>query len=257
MKQLKILILMSYYQRPILVRKALASVLKAHELHQNWELAFGDDGSKIPGRPIVEEMLKDHLSKVSFVQSDMTFEDKIQQGLILGKLANAAIRSTDADLALILCDDDVLVPDYMKNLSEFFVNNPDVLYCHSKLFIYNPLQNSDWNPDSKYNKWADQQVCPVNNLDASQVAWRLSCCKVHGAWFAESTKAVEGKPWIKDTDKSFFENLYAKCGPSHPTGFFGQCKGIHDHQLLWHKNSFKDSLLEYNKTCNELGGVKF
>lgn len=257
MKQLKILILMSYYQRPILVRRALNSILVANELHQNWELGFGDDGSAVPGRPIVEDVLRDHFAQVSFAQTDMTFEDKIQQGLLLGKMANQAMRESNADIAFILCDDDLIVPDYLKNLSDFFVNNPDVPYCHSKLFIYNPIQNSERTADNKYNKWADQKVCPVNNLDASQVAWRLDCSKSHGAWFEESTKAVEGKPWVMDTDKGFFKNLYAKCGESHPTGFFGQCKGIHDYQLLWHKNSFKDSLLEYNRMCNKLAGVEF
>lgn len=257
MNQLKILILMSYYQRPILVRKALNSLLVANNLHQNWVLAFGDDGSKIPGRPIVEDVLTAHIGQVTFVQSNMTFEDKIKQGLILGQLANEAMQNSDADIAFILCDDDVIVPDYLKNLSDFFINNPQVLYCHSKLFIYNPINDSDKTPDSKYNKWAEQHVNPVNRLDASQVAWRLDCCKKYGAWFQSSTKAVEGKPWVMDTDKSFFENLYAKCGESCPTGFFGQCKGIHDYQLLWHKNSFQDSLLEYNKMCNELGGTKF
>ena len=259
-KSLKILILMSYFNRPLLVRNALNSILKANEHHSNWHLAFGDDGSKIPGRPIVENILHEHLDKVTFVRNNMTFEEKIKEGIVLGKMANEAIAESDADVAFILCDDDELVPMYLKRLSNFFLNHPRILYCYSKVFMYNPLvqKSSDVKRIAvgKFNQPKDP-INPVNQVDASQVAWRLSCCKEHGAWFRESTKEVTGKPWTRDTDKGFFQNLYDKCGMCHPTGFAGQFKGIHDHQLLWHKNATTESLWAYDQMCQDLGGVEF
>lgn len=256
---MKILILCSYFQRPKLVRNAISSILAANQHHQDWELAFGDDGSKIPGRPIVEEILKDHLDKVTFVQSGMTLEDKLKNGLMLGKMANDAIANSSADVAFILCDDDELHPEYLKNISVFFESNPNILYAYSKIHLYNPLfQNSFMvnNLNHKYNQWVDP-INPCCKVDASQVSWRLSCCKDMGAWFEDSTKFVKGKPWTKDTDRSFFENLYEKCGDCYPTNIICQYKGVHDHQLLWHKNSGIDQLREYNKTCQELGGIEF
>lgn len=258
-ESLKILILMSYYNRPILVKNALKSILKANEHHSNWCLAFGDDGSEKPGRPIVEDILKDHLNKVTFVHSGMKFEDKIKQGLILGKMANKVMKESNADVALILCDDDELVPDYLKNLSEFFLQR-DALYCFSKLYLYNPLfQKSNEVELNSINKWSNfnEPINPVNHLDASQVAWRLDCCKERGAWFKESTLSVPGKPWTQDTDKSFFENLYDRCGLCQPTGFVGQFKGVHDYQFLWHKNVPPASLWAYDSMCRELGGIEF
>jgi len=256
---MKTQILMSYYQRPILVRNALNSILKANEYHQDWELAFGDDASEIPGRPIVEEILKDHLDKVVFVRNEMAFEDKIKQGLILGKMANKAMRESDADVALILCDDDELHPRYLKRLSRFFDNNPEVLHCYSKIHLYNPFfQKVDAvnNLSHKYNRWK-KPINPVGKVDATQVAWRLDCCKKHGAWFKDSTRGGLGKPWVNDTDKSLFQNLFAKCGKCHPTGFVGQYKGVHDYQLLWHKDVPPAQLWAYDKICKELGGTKF
>lgn len=256
---LKILILMSYYQRPILVKNALHSILKANEHYQYWELAFGDDGSEIPGRPIVEDILKDHLDKVKFVHSGMNFEDKIKRGLILGKLANEAIAESDADVALILCDDDELVPTHLKELAGFFSGHPNILYCYSKIHIYNPFFQKSENVNNvtgKFNKW-DTKINPVGKVDATQVAWRLDCCKKYGAWFRDSTKAVQGKPWTKDTDKSFFENLYNKCGECHPSDLVAQYKGVHDYQLLWHKNVPPAQLWAYDKMYKELGGVEF
>jgi hypothetical protein len=256
---MKIHILMSFFNRPLLVRNALKSILHADEYHADWRLTFGDDGSKTPGKPIVEEILKDHLHKVTFVHTGMTFQDKIEKGLTLGAHCNEAIKNSDADVGIMFCDDDELHPLYLKNLSEYFIKNPNVLYCHSLLCLFNPLvqeSSSLNNLQNKYNDWTGP-ISPANKVDASQVAWRLDCCKKHGAWFADSTKCVSGKPWTKDTDKSFFENLYEKCGPCHPTGFVSQYKGVHDYQLLWHKNVGVEGLRAYDRMTRELGGVKF
>jgi uncharacterized CHY-type Zn-finger protein len=256
---MKILILMSYYQRPILVRNALQSILKANEHHSDWELVFGDDGSEIPGKPIVEEVLKDHLHKVQCIHTQMSLEDKLNFGLTVGKHANEAIRSSSAEIGIMLCDDDELHPMYLKNLSNFFIANPDTLYAYSKVHIYNPLlQKSEdiSGLNCTYNQWRDP-INPAGKVDASQVAWRLDCCKKYEAWFSETTKLTEHMPWIKDTDRSFFENLYSKCGLCTPTGFVGQYKGIHDYQLLWHKKACADDLRSYNKMIQQLAGVKF
>jgi hypothetical protein len=256
---MKILILQSYFNKPKLVKNALMSVLAANEYHQDWELVHGDDGSLIPGKPIVEEVLKEHLHKVKFVHSGMSLDDKLNHGLVLGKMANEAIKQSDADIGIMLCDDDELHPEYLKNLSDFFEFNPKVLYAYSKIHIYNPIvqsSNGINNLSHKYNQWCDP-INPIGKVDASQVSWRLDCCKALGAWFQESTKFVKDKPWTKDTDKGFFEILYEKCGECHPTGIVGQYKGIHDYQLLWYKNAGVDQLMRYEQMCRELGGIKF
>lgn len=250
---------MSYYNRPLLVKNSLNSILRCSNYHQNWNLFFGDDGSTVSGKPIVEEILKNHLDKVTFANSHFTLKDKLKEGLVLGKYANQAIRESDADVAIILCDDDELYPSYLADLNIFFTNNPEILYCYSKVCVFNPLIQKSQEAvgtNNKYNQWSGL-INPVGKVDASQVAWRTKCCKEYGAWFADSTKLIKNKPWIKDTDRSFFENLFEKCGPCHPTNFFSQFKGIHDYQLLWHKNATEESLISYNETCCKLAGEKF
>jgi hypothetical protein len=259
MNSLRVLILLGYYNRPILVRNALKSILKAHEHHDNWELAFGDDGSDVPGKPIVEEILKDHLDKVRFYHSGLRFEDKIENGLILGMMANRAIRESKADIGILLCDDDELVPTYLRGLSDYFLANPKVMYCYSKIHLYNPFFNVSEQVDNvtgRYNKF-DGPINPVNKVDATQVAWRLACQKEHDAWLVDTTKFVDGMPWSKDTDKSFFEVLYKKFGEAQFSGLVGQYKGIHDYQLLWHKDVPAAHLWAYDKMCKELGGKVF
>jgi glycosyltransferase involved in cell wall biosynthesis len=256
---MKIMIMCSYYNRPILVRRTLESVLRADAHHHDWEFVFGDDGSKIPGEPIVRDVLRDHIHKVRFVKNDMTFDAKVSKGIILGALANREMRNSDADIAIMLCDDDELHPEYLRNLSEYFAKNTEILYCYSKIHLFNPLltrTDSVNNLNNKYNEWSGP-IEPANRVDATQVAWRLDCCKKYDAWFADSTLSVPGKPWVKDTDKSFFENLFEKCGPCHPTGFVAQYKGVHDYQLLWHKNAGDDGLRAYDDKVKELAGVIF
>lgn len=256
---MKILIMSSYYERPKLVRNMLASIVRADHHHKDWELVFGDDGSSIPGRPIVEEVLRDYMDRVRFVHTGMTLDDKIREGISLGRFANEEIKSSDSGAGVMLCDDDELHPHYLKNLSDYFESHPDVLYCYSKIKIFNPLCQKTGDAlglDNKYNRW-DTPINPVGKVDASQVAWRLDCNKVCGARFADSTSCVPGKPWVKDTDKGFFESLHEKCGPCHPTGFVAQYKGVHDYQLLWHKNTGEDGLRAYDAEIKQYAGVLF
>ena len=250
---------MSYFNRPILLRKAVESIVEANQFHPDWHLAFADDGSKIPGRPIAEEVLGSLVSKVDFVQTNMTFDDKIEKGLVLGKLANEAILDSDADIGIMLCDDDRLYPDYLKKLSDFFEASPFVHYCYSKVLVANPLKGYDMRTgwvEHRYNG-NTEPINPVGKVDASQVAWRLDCCKKHGAWFADSTLEVPGKPWVRDTDKAFFQNLYNHCGLCYPTDFYAQYKGVHDYQLLWHKDAGDAFLRWYNDLLIENAGVLF
>lgn len=254
---MKILILMSYFNRPKLVRNALSSIIKAGELHSDWELVFGDDGSDIPGEPIVKEVMQNCIEKVKIINTKMSFVDKINKGLMLGKYCNEVISNSDSDIGIMFSDDDEIHPDYFKKLNDYFLQNKDILYCFSKIHLFNPLIQKSHdvkNLDNKYNK-SSVPIVPMNQVDASQVAWRLDCCKKHGAWFANSTNFDVKKPLIKDTDKSFFEKLYEKCGLCHPTFFVSQYKGIHDYQLLWHKNADEHELKKYYELVKSQAGV--
>jgi len=257
--QKKILILMTYFNRPKLVVNALNSIVKNNELHQNWELVFGDDNSKIPGEPIVREVLAEHLDKVTFIRGEATLDEKLNNGITIGVYANKLLKETDADYAITLCDDDELYSNYLFNLNNFFNKNADVWHCYSDVIIYNPLlQKSEdvIGGGGKYNKYRE----PINGagkIDASQVAWRIICNKVKEAWYMESTLNNSKHPWASNLDQHFFNELYEKCGPCVYTGFISQYKGIHDYQLLWFKDVNEAGLRKYVSTVEEYGGEKF
>lgn len=252
----KILILSSYFNRPILVRNALASIRKADQFHQDWELMLLDDNSPHPVRDIVKEEMKDYLPRISVANSGMSFDDKINKGLILGEYINFAIRQSNADIAITLTDDDELFPTYLRDISGFFEQYPDVMYCYSKISLFNPNKERSLCLTGKYNVH-EGPINPVNKVDGSQVAWRTACSKEHNVWLPQSTLFVQDMPWAKDTDKGWFERLYEKFGPAMPTGFVSQYKSIHDWQLLWHKKTDADGLKEYYNHIVRQGGIDF
>lgn len=236
---------MPYYNRPKMLRNCLQSVLKANEHHTNWHLAFGDDGSSVPGKPIVEEILKDHLDKIYFFESGVTLEEKLINGLKMGSYANMAIRDHEhkSQIGIILCDDDLLHPLYLKNLNDFFEQKKDIPYCYSKIELFNPNKGSQSIQLGRWNN-CEGPINPVNNLDSSQVAWRLKCNFEYDAWFEEGTKHGD-QPMILSTDALYFKNLYDKCGICYPTGFVSQYKAIHDAQMLWHNKGGRSKMLAY------------
>ncbi len=229
-KNQQILILLLYFDRPNMVRNALYSILLASRFYKNWILAVNDDASSVPAEPIVRDIMHEHMDKVKFYKLEMTPGEKIKAGGVMGACVNDIIKDNEADLGIMLCDDDALYPTYLKNLNKYFHNNPGITSCHSNVIPYNPLKETFYSAirnhklDMKF--WLNahkEPICAASKVDASQVAWRISCNKNKNAWFLS--------PCPKNHDHFFYEQLYRRCGPTHYSGFISQYKGWHTKQL--------------------------
>lgn len=231
MEENRILVILTYYNRPRIVYNSLYSLILSNENYKNWRLAFVDDGSPKPGRPIVESILKHHLDKISFY--GITFEEKPLDGSRLGEFNNQAVADTDADICVTLCDDDALHPMYLKNLNKYFQKNPQVNSCYSNIVIFNPNietfldvmdRGVDW-----HNGWNTHKH-PMNGagrLDGSQMAWRLSCNREKKCSFIPKA--------YRSQDFWFYKELFERCGPTHYSGLISQFKGVFPQNLssLW------------------------
>ena len=233
LKDNNILILLFYYDRPKMVKNALESINKSS--YQNITVAFIDDGSQSPGKPIAESiLLPEILSKTIFYNTHNTVEEKIKQGgSVFGELANQAIKDTECDLALMLCDDDALTPGYLEYINEYFKLNPEINHCYSKVLFYDPTKE-DYTQSKESTNFThsgttynlNHYTTPINpycKVDSSQVAWRTKCNIENNIWFPF--------PQTRNLDASLYKELYNKCGPSYPTYFYGQCKGTFGDQL--------------------------
>jgi len=227
MGKFKFLILLFYYDRPRLVLNTLDSISKLN--YDNYEVAFIDDGSLVEGEDIVIKDFSDLLGKTKFYYINTSVDEKIKNGgSIFGSYANEAIKNSDADIGIMLCDDDALTPDYLINLNLFFNRNPNINYCYSNLLFYNPEIESykDFSIDSDSRSFLNNENTPINpcrKIDMSQVAWKLNCNKEYNIWFPF--------PQTMDLDLSLFTQLYEKFGNCMPTNFYGQVKGVFSGQL--------------------------
>lgn len=263
-KPLGTLILLVYYNRPILVRNALNSILVSHQHYNSWRLAVLDDGSDIPAEPIVREVMRDHLDRIVFYNTNSTFQDKSKLGATVGRIANQAIVDTDLPIGVTLCDDDELHPLYLKRLDRYFFCNKTVAYCYSNIHLYNPLTQKSQdvnNINGHYNQWSYPIEC-YGKVDGSQVAFRLDRMKEVGISYEESTVHPNRKenPFLVNLDGELFKQFYEKFGEAQYTGLVAQYKGIHEYQMVFLKEHVlkqEDDLINYHNKVVDLAGVVF
>lgn len=220
---LKFLLILVYYDRPNIVKNALNTIAALQS--DNWELAIIDDGSPRPVQPIAEEILKDHLDKVRFYQTGDTLELKMQRGGIFGQYINKAMDESNADLVMIVCDDDAVVADALIHLSNWFEANPDKMYCHSHVIPYNPKTQTAGPhlPRLSHHTNFLNPLNPSCTVDASQVVFRKLC---HDQGYVSYPY-----PSTCNLDAHVFSQLATHYGLAHFSGVVAQYKGWFADQL--------------------------
>lgn len=222
---MKILILMAYYNRPRMVEIALNSI--KNQGYKNWQLAFVDDGSEFPGEPIVREILSEEIDKVIFFNTNHTAQDKINNGgSHFAGYWNTAMRMSNADIAIMLCDDDALYPDYLFNLSEYYKLNENIIYSYGHVSVFDPnkfngFNNLSLNRDSSLNHTSP--INPYCMVDASQVSWRIKNVLEKNIAFPT--------PKTSDLDAQLYGQLFNHFGNCVYNGIIAQYKGVHTDQL--------------------------
>lgn len=224
--EMKLLILLVYFDRPNLVHNALHSI-RMLSLPQDcdYEVAAIDDGSEIPLETIVDMHYKDIYNKFKFYRCDDSREDKERNGGSLhGLYLNKAMYESDADGACILCDDDALMPDLLLNLNSWLVRNPNEFYGYWHVADFNPLTDRVHSGLPRVGQ--NNHTARLNGncmVDASQVYWKLDPIKTHGLEFPYPQTACLDAYW--------FQKLYESFGNMGFMGFFGEYKARFPFQL--------------------------
>lgn len=219
--------------------------------YSNWYLTVIDDGSKAPGASIVEEVLGEKLGQFKASgyspEKDATYreyenaklyrledtpEDKARQGGTRHPgFMNAAILESpgmrDEDVVIILCCDDALYPDSLKNLNEFYRDNPEVMYSYCHVAVYDPLVEK---PDPSHKDrefWLNHgkdipRACCV--IDSTQGSYRRAVFTKHGLRYPPVA-------W-RALDAEIYSRL-DQLGPWKFNGIVGQYKGSHPSQLSY------------------------
>jgi hypothetical protein len=229
---------MAYFNRERMVQLALESI---KIMPGDWELAFVDDNSAVSGEEIVRLVMPEEykLGKIKCYNTSDTVADKqLQGGSRLGEFWNHAMYNSDADIGIMLCDDDALFYNYIPALSNYYLINPDVVYSYSHLAMYDPSMYYD-NLASVpidlefFNTPVPAMETPMNigpspinpyhRVDSSQVSWLLNPIKEAGIRFPS--------PQTADLDASLYAQLFDHFGPCLYNGLISQFKGWHVDQM--------------------------
>ena len=219
---MKFLILLPYFNRPNLVRFAINSVLS--QSHTNWQLAICDDGSDVSAQQVLSSMgIGD--SRISIKRIDYRPGEKESLGSRSGLMLNECMSESNSNIALVLCDDDGLYPEYLSNLNEFYKNNESCFYSYGHVSIYDPEQfiGLDSLPENNFNIVLNRtdNLNASYNVDASQVSWRLD----------EFTRGIFPYPQTANLDAVVFQKLFEAYGVCVFNNIVAQYKGWFDDQL--------------------------
>lgn len=222
-----------------MVKNALESITKMG--YDNFEVAFIDDSENSEGQKICRDYFSDfYFNKIKFYTVGMSTEQKIKTGgSIFGKYANIAITESDADIVFMLCDDDAITENYLKDLNKFYIDNPNVQWSYCKVKFFNP-ENQKYYEEIKTEihyrlssiNHPTGPIDPYCRVDASQVSFRRNTFLDNDVWFAY--------PLTKNLDANIYSKMYKKIGNCYPNNIIGQHKGVHYDQLGFREQNMYD-----------------
>jgi len=142
----RVAIVMRTYNRPVLLVRALASVLQ--QIHQNWHLYLVNDGGD---KMILENLLADYRS--AFGERLTLIHHETNHGMEAA--SNSALKRAEGDFVVIHDDDDTWHPTFLQKTTEF-LNMPEN-HCYAGVItncemIYEHLE-ADRIIEKKREKW--------------------------------------------------------------------------------------------------------
>ncbi len=239
----KFLIILAYYKRPELVLNAINSIKNLQ--YENWQLDFIDDSGDNNFQDILLNFGFDN-SKVNYIPINDTDEVKKSiGGSRHGHFMNESIKNSDADIVIILCDDDAILPNYLEDLNEYYTVNQNIVWAYSKVKYYIPNTESYLQAKEDFERVRhigvianlNINMSPINpdcKCDSSQVTFRRLCFTEKNIWYPY--------PQTKNLDSAIYNRMYQVWGNCHPTNIYGQCKGVFSEQLGARSNDFEISI---------------
>lgn len=229
----KILLIMPYFERPNMVLNALNSFSNIQ--YDNYEIVIIDDGSiKFPIHSVLKPEHYSKIKNLKLLYSHDNLENKFKRGSIHGKFMNQAIRDSNADIVVMMSDDDAVLSDYFNKLDQYYSNNKDIFYSYCHVIPFDPflqkpsieLLNSTrsfWNTNATTFLNHHEPLNPYCRVDSTQVSWRRECNVDKNIFFPEEQ--------TKNLDAAFYSQMFQNYGNCCYNGITGVYKGFHIGQL--------------------------
>jgi glycosyltransferase involved in cell wall biosynthesis len=229
---LKFLLIFAYYQRPKIARWGMESIL--NQTYSNFEVVFIDDSEDFqPGFDLFQDMVGAD-PRFKYVHTGDTTANKLARGGgIFGRFMNEAMEQSDADIVIIICDDDSIMPDYLEKLNRFYLDNPHIQTSYCDVVVYNALTD-DWREKIK-------ETVPSNHfLNTNKLPHNMNCSKdsCQGSWRLDLVRNNPGLryPWplTHALDSRMYEMLFQLTGPAYPNDILGALKQYSEINLGHH-----------------------
>lgn len=219
-------ILLTSYNRPTMLREALYGIHQLNYPREFFKVTIIDDASTIgnPGRSC-EEILGESI-RWNCVHIEDTKEAKLaRKGSWIGREMNRSILYTESDVIIWTMDDDIILPCYLIDLNQYYLDNPEVKYAYCNLIEINR------DGEKVGPHWLNNSVPlpPPGRLDASQVTYRREC-------FIDHSDIRFPYPKTSCLDADLFAKLELHYGLCQPTNIIGQKKRTHENQLGNHSS---------------------
>lgn len=254
---LKILYTVITYKRPEMLRNAIRSLYNEELVLFGWryrtehqiEIVIVDDCEA----EAIEEygaQRSGEYDGIRIIQpGDTLAQKKNHTASRLGRSLNQAVQDSNADLVMMLCDDDLVYPRASKKIIEFFEQHPDENWGWGSVCLYNALNCDYPNIHSLNNvQLIDgevvsaegnnippglrdvpfmQRTVAANRLDISQVVWRRESQIKHNIRWAEKSHPVR-----HPIDHMVFHQMDNKFSNQCPNmNCMVQYKGVHAEQI--------------------------
>ena len=231
MKLNKFLIAMVYYERPKVLLNALKSILDIS--YPEFEVHLIDDGSANRAEPIVRDVCSSIIDKFKFSYIENTVEQKKERGgSIHGKYLTEAIKESDADHVIVLCDDDAIYPHFLTKLNVLINKEENKVknYFYHNIVLYDGLKESYLigaeRKDLSYftNQWKVPINC-VCRVDGSQVTYNRKRFVEDNIFYPY--------PQTSGLDAASFKQMFDKWGLADYSKLISQVKSNNEDNLVW------------------------
>lgn len=212
------------YNRPRMLREALASMIEAQAEH----VILVDDGSDFDAAELVRSVYP----SAKVVQAPkMTLEQRLITPR-LGTLINRALALVDTPYVAYLCDDDLFHPGWLSVVQAWFGSHPLEHWCRGDWYIFDEGQTPTL-----------ERLCPLDGrqLTTGNFAHAIACYSTEGIRWNSTSVACHDDMFLWDVAR--FHNVY-----SIPhAGAIAGWRRVHKHNALGYTQH-----AQYNRNAPEL-----
>ena len=216
---MKISVLLSSYNRPNLIRRAIDSVVK--QSHKDFELFVLDDNSESDIKNVIDSY---NDNRIKFIKFNTTMEDRTSC-LMMSKNINSGLEAATGETISYLADDDYYFDGWFESVVNYFHSNKEADV------VYGKLKYIGCNWKDLFHTQLNQII---GQIDHNQLMHRKSVLdKLDKPYWPENLDYF-GAP-----DGFFFKKLFAHF-EFHAIDTWAAAKTQHGHNLLNAQKEYKD-----------------